>query len=668
MKFSIVKVLLWPKDSSKRIRKIVFKPNCVNIITGQSATGKSTLIWIIDYCLGASKCAIPVGYPIRDTTGWFGLEILVNETSLIIARRNPGDQIQTGDIFIAEGKDLEVPQVVAKNANVDNLKVRLNQLLGLPGLDFGTSEVGTGFTARPSYRDMISFCYQPQHVVANPFTLFYRAETAEHRERMKVIFPLALGAINNHDLALRRELRELEAEIQREERKLKRQMLAANDWRSSVAGLYLRAVEYGLLPRQDTNTWTASDFITVLRDVPVLIFESPIPLPKEGLTEEATAALATFNERENNISNLLSEQRVHLSRLKSLGQTLVSFSDDALGTGDRISPLGWFRDKVSDNAVCPLCQGSDNQSKPAIDALSSLASEFIEVSSATKEPPVVLDKEISETQSGVLKLERQLKDLRIERQELESKDEQLKANRHRLVEIYRFVGRLEQSLENLAETDIDSGVQLALEEFISRANDIRLALDGTSEKNRLNESLHRIAALIRDFATIIDLERKNDPVTLDVKELTIRINSNGRQDFLWEIGSGKNYMGFHVSTLLALHIRFSEITGNSVPSFLIFDQPSQVYFPEKWPGDSGPEDSDREPLSVEEIENYTEVGEVHRVFRAMSEAINKSNELQIIVTDHAGPITWKDLPNIHLVEQWRGDADFLIPNEWLKNS
>jgi len=192
MKFSLEKILLWPKDSDKRIREIVFKPNCVNVITGQSATGKSTLIWIIDYCLGASKCAIPVGYPIRDTTEWFGIKVVVNNTSLLIARRNPGDQIQTGDLFLAEGVDQNLPEFVTKNTNVENLKNRLNHLLGLPGLDFGSSENRAGFTARPSYRDMIAFCYQPQHVVANPFTLFHRAETAEHRERMKVIFPLSL--------------------------------------------------------------------------------------------------------------------------------------------------------------------------------------------------------------------------------------------------------------------------------------------------------------------------------------------------------------------------------------------------------------------------------------------------------------------------------------------
>lgn len=58
-----------------------------------------------------------------------------------------------------------------------------------------------------------------------------------------------------------------------------------------------------------------------------------------------------------------------------------------------------------------------------------------------------------------------------------------------------------------------------------------------SEQSRLAESISRIAALTRDFATIIDLQRKDDPVTLDIAELTIRVSAGGRRDYLWEMGA-----------------------------------------------------------------------------------------------------------------------------------
>ena len=71
MKLAILKIILWPKDPGLDPRVIDFLPGRINVITGESATGKSTLTWIIDYCLGSDKCSIPVGL-IRELTGWFG--------------------------------------------------------------------------------------------------------------------------------------------------------------------------------------------------------------------------------------------------------------------------------------------------------------------------------------------------------------------------------------------------------------------------------------------------------------------------------------------------------------------------------------------------------------------------------------------------------------------
>jgi len=44
-----------------RPRIIPFEPGRINIISGENGSGKSTITWIIDYCLGSEKCSIPVG-------------------------------------------------------------------------------------------------------------------------------------------------------------------------------------------------------------------------------------------------------------------------------------------------------------------------------------------------------------------------------------------------------------------------------------------------------------------------------------------------------------------------------------------------------------------------------------------------------------------------------
>jgi hypothetical protein len=43
-------------------------------------------------------------------------------------------------------------------------------------------------------------------------------------------------------------------------------------------------------------------------------------------------------------------------------------------------------------------------------------------------------------------------------------------------------------------------------------------------------------------------------------------------------------------------------------------------------------------------------------------------QFQVIVTEHAGSITWQGIDNVHLVANWReGHDDFLIPAEWQEN-
>ena len=65
-----------------------------------------------------------------------------------------------------------------------------------------------------------------------------------------------------------------------------------------------------------------------------------------------------------------------------------------------------------------------------------------------------------------------------------------------------------------------------------------------------------------------------------IKDLTVRVkNQTGRDDYLWEIGSASNWLSYHMSLILALQHFFQSKSSVNVPNFIIFDQPSQVYFP-----------------------------------------------------------------------------------------
>ncbi len=87
MYFQILRVILWPRIGGEP-RVVKFEAGKVNVISGASKTGKSSVIPIIDYCLGSEKCSIPVGV-IRETCSWFGVlvDTLEGQKLLLAASR-----------------------------------------------------------------------------------------------------------------------------------------------------------------------------------------------------------------------------------------------------------------------------------------------------------------------------------------------------------------------------------------------------------------------------------------------------------------------------------------------------------------------------------------------------------------------------------------------------
>src|SRR5579871_1821980 len=111
MYFQIKEVVLWPKKAGLPPRRVQFKLGNANVITGESRTGKSAIIPIIDYCLGSDRCTIPVK-TIRTACDWFGILIQTDFGQKLLARREPGTKATTSEMFVLEGEVVQIPDKV----------------------------------------------------------------------------------------------------------------------------------------------------------------------------------------------------------------------------------------------------------------------------------------------------------------------------------------------------------------------------------------------------------------------------------------------------------------------------------------------------------------------------------------------------------------------------
>lgn len=85
MNFYIDKLLLWLKNG--KLRTLSFSNDKVNVITGNSKTGKTAILEIIDYCLCGSKETVVISYEhIAENVAWYGIRFFINDKVYTIAR------------------------------------------------------------------------------------------------------------------------------------------------------------------------------------------------------------------------------------------------------------------------------------------------------------------------------------------------------------------------------------------------------------------------------------------------------------------------------------------------------------------------------------------------------------------------------------------------------
>lgn len=138
------------------------------------------------------------------------------------------------------------------------------------------------------------------------------------------------------------------------------------------------------------------------------------------------------------------------------------------------------------------------------------------------------------------------------------------------------------------------------------------------------------------------------------------------------MGSASNWVSFHIALMCSLQEYFLQQSISSVPSFVIFDQPSQVYFPKIKSGkirqpdiidetkDSGLATTENEPQygSDEDVEA------VKSMFKTIATSIiDQKGAWQSIVLDHADSSIYGGIEGINEVEVWR-NGNYLIPEEW----
>lgn len=650
MTMQILDIVVFSHHGQRRV--LPLKTGAVNIITGASKTGKSALIEIVDYCFGAGECRVPEG-PIRRSVSWFGLRLQLGSGQVFIARRCPDARsVSSEDCFVEVGDRVDVPDAGAlrQTTNTKGLSALLN---GWSGIHDNIHEPLPGQT-RPALsatvRHALALCFQSQNELTRKELLFHISDPDPRKQGHKFqalqdTFPYFLGAVDDEYVRKREELRRLREQLRACERQLTELRSLSGEGISRAATLLAQARDVGL-SSSDANTW--EDTIAALREI------SRTPMAGVALDHPDGQEYSRLAAERDQLLDEQRRVRDEISAARAFERDEKGFSREASEQRSRLASIGIFNGSDPGH-VCPLCS-QDIPDAVAVPAVAQIKTALTDVSlrleSVTRAAPQV-ERAIGELDSRLQRAQAALAKNRAGMEAVRSSSDQLQKIQDDMAKRALILGRISLYLESLPELPDTK----ALEEQAQRLRGQSAVLEEELSDERVRERIDSITSILgrrmTDWARELDLEHSEFPLRLDLKKLTIVADTADGPVPMDRMGSGENWVGYHLIAHLALHEWFTQ-RGRPVPRLLFLDQPSQVYFPPE-------EDVDGSMAMVEEDDRQAVVRMFQFVFKVVNEL---TPGLQVVITEHAD--IKEDWYQSAIVERWRGGAK-LVPEEWSRS-
>jgi hypothetical protein len=640
----ILEIVLYSRSGKKRVLHL--QPGRVNIITGQSHTGKTALIPIVSYCLGGSGFHVPEGR-IVEAVAWFGLLLQIGSERVFVARENPYPaRSSTSTAYLLRSVDGSPPDAPSQaNMNIDTFEDTLSRLIGIAPNLHVPQQTSTRAALSANIRHSLFYCFQHQTEIASNQVLFHRQSSDYLSSAIKDTLPYFLGAIREQELALQEELSLAKRKLRLLENQLHENQQIQGEGVTKASALLREGMNVGLLANQPLPPETSE-----LRNLMQSVMDWT---PEQGTFAGADEITQLQQEVE-----VLQEQRRKLADVIRAARVMSGeaqgFVDEAHIQAERLESIGLFDDNAEHAASCPVCSQHLATPVPVAkminDALLSLRRSL----EGTERERPRLREYIQEQNSELERLNR----LQAEKENaiitLQNEQESAQQLRDLNSRRAKVAGRISLYLESVQPEPADDRLARDLAAAKREVERLSSLLDSEEKDQRLNSILNRLGLKMSEWARFLQLEFSESPLRLDLSAVTVFIDTENRAVPLLHVGSGENWLGLHLVTHFALHRHFRQ-NNRPVPGFLFLDQPSQVYFPpDKDPDESG------DPSLLGEDDRQ----KVARLFQLIFDAVEELvPDFQVIITDHAdllGNHTFQDA----VVERWRDRGQALIPEDW----
>jgi len=631
---SYIKGIAVFKDGSLDGKRFIPFERGLNIISGNSKTGKSAIMDIIDWCLCSDQCTIPRGV-ISHFASIYSLILSVENRTLLLARED--QQKGKNSIFVKEiDNAINIENIKYEDFSSSffyNRKEALNRINNFINLRDGEGIIDLNFDykiPKTDLRDTLPYMLQYQEIVANKSKLFYIEPDPKR-------FPVLAGWYGA-DYYINIGISE---KLKKEIKSLEDQFEDANKINKSLVNNIVNSLKiyFNLIGKEYNENWSLENVITVISNLEEF---------KREITNNKLVERQSYLEKQIEI---LTIQKVNIGtkfeaikQQQSNGNNYNTFVKRYKERNDVF--------KVNIDYECPIC-------KCSVPKLTSEALQIIEADKWLRNELISFPNEITKFDNEKVLLEVEKKKIS---NEVNALINEFNANQVLIGKITKDKNLNEQKQlafwKVKSELEIFNGRKIYFDEkrlTDKKADYERLIEQRKTYKDIKQKYLEEKIKIEKRMSLIIeklDFEHKPPELNFELnynKEDCFKLYHNSLSDeriFLRQMGSASNALACHLGLFLSLMNYFATQENSKVPSILFFDQPSQVYFP------SGADNTDLDKVSQIYETILDEIEEIEKVCGYTP---------QIIVADHI-----KDMgeDNVKLYEHyfkadWRDGRAFI---------
>lgn len=608
-------IIIFNKSGEKRI--VPFQQG-VNIITGDSKTGKSALVEIIDYCLCSTRCTIPKG-KITTFSYLYALVLAIGKNTYIIARNNwnnGGKMYFSKENINFDPNTLELRYFLKKHMlSYKDAQYEIECALGLFVTNMASDAEEQ--SKKASLRNMVSYLFQHQNLMASKFALFYRFSDYYKRKDVIEQFPVFAGMVSQEYYSDLIQLNTLKAQLKQKQKRQKANEKSTAYIKENLAPLL--EDYFALLEKNFNNNMSVQKMLKLASDLPQ--FDDTQLLGEDKITTR-------YNELKLELEELRNQEREVLLKIKNI--------DNASGAGtDFSNMLKELKEQTSvagietSEYICPIC-GHNCQE------IAEKDSELIEATEWLNNELLITEKYTADFSEDIRKLkdvhsniEAKIREVWKQIKTIEQKFISSKSLLSKREKVNYAKARIDLYVE-MSDSGIFETVDADIDELKQQIRQIEEKINGFDIDAKKAKAQAFLSNNMNRLAKTLDFEEEYRPINLNFglidESFDIYQYQNNREKiYLYEMGSGANWVSCHIALFLSFLRYFAMQNNSPVPLIMFFDQPSQVYFPQG--------DDKKDEISQADLEA------VNKMYKTIFNEINSIGKdtgrlPQIIIVDH----------------------------------